>query len=69
LEVIDEGDYYYKGDASSLTEKMAFLYHMIEKAGEAFSALPPHTSVDVLLQDLTNCLEKIAESAPIKPKF
>jgi hypothetical protein len=69
LEVIDEGDYYYKGDASSLAEKMAFLNHIIKKAGEAFSALPPHASVNDLLQDLTRCLEKIAEAAPGKPKF
>ncbi len=68
LEVIDEGDYYYKGDASTLAEKMAFLNHIIENAREAFSAFPPHASVNDLLQDLTRCLEKIAESAPVKPK-
>jgi len=69
LEVIDEGDYYYKGDASALTEKMAFLNHIIENAGEAFSAMPSHTSVDDLLQDLTRCLKNLAETAPVKPKF
>jgi len=69
LEVIDEGDYYYKGDASTLTEKMAFLNHIIENAGEVLSALPPHASLDELLQDLTRCLDKLAETAPVKPKF
>lgn len=68
FEVLDEGDYYYKSDASTLAEKMAFLNHIIDKAGAAFSALPPHAAVDDLLQDLTNCLERIAASAPVKPK-
>lgn len=65
----DEGDYYYKGDASALVEKMAFLNHIIENAGETLSALPPHASLDDLLRDLTRCLNSLAETAPIKPKF
>jgi hypothetical protein len=70
LEVIDEGDYYYKGDASALAERLAFLNHLIENAAtSALASLPPGAPIEEHLQDLTRYLEKLAQNAPIKPKF
>jgi len=74
LEVIDEGDYYYKGDASALAEKLAFLNFIIATAAKElshpnFKPLSEQASLNDYLQDLSRYLEALAQKAPVKPKF
>jgi hypothetical protein len=73
FEVIDEGDYYHTGDASKLTEKMAFLNYIIENAAKAswddiIEPVPDDAPLEERLQDIVDYLKKLAQSSPIKPK-
>ena len=72
FEVIDEGGYYHTGDASKLTEKMAFLNYIIENAtkiswDDIIKSVPTEASLEEHLQDFVAYLEKLALSAPVKP--
>jgi hypothetical protein len=66
LEVFDEGNYYHTGDASKLTEKMAFLNYIIQNAANAPTS--ENASLEERLQDLTRYLEALAQNALVKPR-
>jgi len=70
--VIDEGGYYYTGDANRLARKLAFLSHIIDSASKAswseiIKPLPDNASIEDRLNDIVSYLEMLAKSAPIKP--